>query len=121
MQVLVNINFNMPFKCSRHTAIQTFDYKIIHRRLACNEWLKNRKIKSDRTCSFCNNVDSICLFSLIINVSSSFENVGLSVFNTREENHIHESILFEFYLNFQVTVMMPSHTLLSHTQTQTQK
>ncbi len=34
-------------------------YKIIHRTLACNEWLKNIKIKVDITCSFCNNVDSI--------------------------------------------------------------
>ncbi len=31
----------MPFVCSRHTAIQTFKYKIIHRNLTCNEWLNN--------------------------------------------------------------------------------
>ncbi len=32
--------FKMPFICSRHTSIQTFQYKIIHRTLPCNEWLK---------------------------------------------------------------------------------
>ncbi len=35
--------FKMPFLCSRHTSIQALQYKIIHRTLPCNEWLKNIK------------------------------------------------------------------------------
>ncbi len=37
--------FKMTFLCSRHTTIQTFQYKIIHRTLPCNEWLNNTKNK----------------------------------------------------------------------------
>ncbi len=44
------------------TVIQIFQYKIIHRTLACNEWLNNFKIKVDNSCLFCNNVDSISHF-----------------------------------------------------------
>ncbi len=36
--------FKMPFICSRQTTIQTFQCKITHRKLACNEWLNNIKI-----------------------------------------------------------------------------
>ncbi len=40
-----NTIFKMPFICSRQTTIQTFQYKITHRILACNEWLNNIKLK----------------------------------------------------------------------------
>ncbi len=51
--------FRRTFICARQTTIQTFQYKIIHRKLACNEWLKNIKFKICNTCSFCNNIDTI--------------------------------------------------------------
>ncbi len=35
------IIFKKPFICSRHTIIQTFQYRIIHQIIACNEWLKH--------------------------------------------------------------------------------
>ncbi len=54
--------FKMPVICSRHTSIQAFQYKIIHRTLPCNEWLKNIKIKPDSKCTYCNNTDSITHF-----------------------------------------------------------
>ncbi len=40
--------FKMPFICTRDTVMQTFQYKIIHRTLACNECLKNIKIKTEK-------------------------------------------------------------------------
>ncbi len=54
--------FKMPFICSRHTSIQAFQYKIIHRTLPCNEWFKNKKIKPDSKCTYCNNTDTITHF-----------------------------------------------------------
>ncbi len=30
----------------------TFQYRIIHRALLCNEWLKNNKIKPDKNAPF---------------------------------------------------------------------
>ncbi len=53
--------FTMPFICSRHTSMQAFQYKIRHRTLPCNEWLKNIKIKPDSKCTYCN-ADSITHF-----------------------------------------------------------
>ncbi len=38
--------FKMSFLFSRHTAIQTFQYKMIHRTLPCNECLNNIKINT---------------------------------------------------------------------------
>ncbi len=98
--------------CTRHTAIQTSQYKIIHRILACNEWLKNIKIKSVNTCSFCNNVDSISHFLIDCRSNNIFveswtiwweSRIGLSI---QEENHIHESILFGFPGNSDDAIVM---------------
>ncbi len=64
--------FKMPFICSRHTTIQTFQYKITHRILACNEWLNNIKIKICNTCSFCNDKDTISHFLIDCNSNKFF-------------------------------------------------
>ncbi len=91
----------MSFICSRHTTIQTFQYKITHRILACNEWLNNIKIKTCNTCSFCNDKDTISHF--LIDCNSKFFGKSwakwweaMTGFNIREESYIHESILFRF-------------------------
>ncbi len=63
--------FKIPFICSRHTSIQGFQYRIIHRTLPCNEWLKNIKIKPDSKCTYCNNTDSTPYFSLTAKAMNS--------------------------------------------------
>ncbi len=62
-KIWINI-FKMPFKIVRDTKIQTFQYRILHRILPCNSWLKNIKIKDSNICSFCNEVDDIPHFLL---------------------------------------------------------
>ncbi len=100
----------MLFLCTRHTAIQTFQYRIIHRTLACNEWLKNIKIKSVNTCSFCNNVDSISHF--LINCRSNiFWKSSAKWWDSRTdlniwEENIYESILFGFLGNSDNTIVI---------------
>ncbi len=37
--------FEQPFKCYRVTKIQSFQFRIIHRIIPCNQWLKNVMIK----------------------------------------------------------------------------
>ncbi len=64
--------FKMPFICSRQTTIQTFQYKITHRILVCNEWLNNIKIKIYNTCSFCNDKDTISHFPIDCNSNKCF-------------------------------------------------
>ena len=94
--------FKMPFICSRHTSIQAFQYKIIHRTLPCNEWLKNIKIKPDSNCTYCNITDSITHFLIDCKSNTFFWKSwakwwqSMTRFNIRGESHIHESILFGF-------------------------
>ena len=45
--------FTHPFIITRETQIQTFQYKIIHRNIACNHWLMNIKILNSDICLFC--------------------------------------------------------------------
>ncbi len=47
-------------------------FKIIHRILACNEWLKNITIKICNTCSFCNDIDTISHFLINCNSNKFF-------------------------------------------------
>ncbi len=49
----------MPFKTDRDTQIQSFQFRIIHKTIACNEWLNNLTIKSTNNSSFCEQTDSI--------------------------------------------------------------
>ncbi len=75
-----------------------------------NQWLKNIKIKiKDNACSFYTKADSISPF-LIDCVSNrlfwkSWAKLweAINCFNIKDENHIHESILF----GFQIVVMVP--------------
>ena len=43
----------IPFKCTKNTKLQAFQYKIIHYILATNRSLKLAKIKTDENCTFC--------------------------------------------------------------------
>ena len=56
--------FKMPFNSIRETKYQSFQYKIVHRIIACNKWLCNIKIKDNSKCTFCNEEDSIEHFFL---------------------------------------------------------
>ncbi len=92
----------MPFISTTPTVVQTFQYKIIHRTIACNEWLKNIKIKIDNTCSVCTNADSIshllidCISNRLLRRNWAKWWQAMTGFNIREENHIQESILLRF-------------------------
>ncbi len=97
-----NIIFKMPFIITRDTSIQSFQYKILHRTLPCNEWLNKIKINSEKTCSYCNEIDMITHF-LIEWKSNKYFWKGwsrwwhsITGFNLSEENYIYEYILFGF-------------------------
>lgn len=51
--------YRLPFTCCKYTKLQSFQYKIINRVVACNYWLFRTKIKSSGKCSFCEHIDSI--------------------------------------------------------------
>jgi hypothetical protein len=51
--------YTLPFKCCKYTKYQSFQYKIIHRIIACNYWLLKMNIHSTGQCSFCTELDNI--------------------------------------------------------------
>ena len=56
--------YKLPFIITRETKLQSFQYKIIHRIIACNKWLFNIKIKDSSRCSYCECEDNIQHFFL---------------------------------------------------------
>jgi len=98
--------FNHPFKTCRETKLQSLQFKIIHRTIACNHWLYNIKIAENNTCIFCNShPDTIEHFFLLCNNVNhfwvSFNNwwKGLTNQNLIEINipsKLQQNILFGF-------------------------
>ena len=56
--------FDLAFRVSRETKIQSLQYKIIHRIVNCNKKLYDWKIKDSAKCSYCLNEDDVCHFFL---------------------------------------------------------
>ena len=45
--------FKMSFTATRETKLQTFQYKLIHRVIPCNDWLYTIRIKDSNKCIYC--------------------------------------------------------------------
>ncbi len=102
--------FTIPFISTWDTRLQSFQYKILHRTLPCNEWLKNIKIKSESTSSYCNEIDTITQF-LINCISNTYFGKSWAIlwysitdFNLGEEQYICMNL---FYSDFQVIAITP--------------
>lgn len=58
--------FQIPFTCCRETYLQSFQYRIIHRILPCNNWLYKLKITDTNICTYrhctTNDIDDIYHF-----------------------------------------------------------
>ena len=74
--------FNVCFKTSEDTAIQWLQFRLLHRILPVNKYLKQLKIKSSDTCSFCGELEDIPhLFFLCQNVSRLWNKLSLHILN----------------------------------------
>ena len=62
--------FTLPFKTSRETKLQSFQYKIIHRVISCRKWLYNQKVIPSPYCTLCNNNCIDTILHLLIECSS---------------------------------------------------
>ena len=51
--------FKMPFRSCTSTLLQCFQYKIIHRVIACRKWLYNLRVLNSSKCLYCDDEDSI--------------------------------------------------------------
>ena len=94
--------FRMPFVCTRETKLQSFQYKIIHRTIACNRWLFNIKVKESDKCNFCYEVDDIQHFLLYCDRVVDFWQSFFKWWNRvskiviLDESELEECILFGF-------------------------
>ncbi len=77
--------FKLPFVVLRHTKIQTFHYKVLHRVLPY-KWLYNIKIKDYEICEYCNDVDDIVYFFLKCSKIWDFCNVIFTTRNLVKQN-----------------------------------
>lgn len=51
--------YKIPYISARDTKLQAFHFRVVHRFLPCNRFLKNIRIIDNDTCSFCNDSDTI--------------------------------------------------------------
>ncbi len=92
----------MPFKTARDTQIQSFQFRIIHRTIACNDWLNNLTFKSTNKCNVCEHTDSIIHFFINCGKTNQFWKTWalwwkrLTGFDITIDNFILECIIFGF-------------------------
>ncbi len=58
--------FKIDVQICRDTKLQSFQYRIIHRIITCNKWLKDKKIKDISVCHF---VTYVMLYNIVSIVS----------------------------------------------------
>lgn len=76
--------YTSPYRAARDTKLQAFQFRVIHRILACNKFLNNIRIRPTDTCSFCPLPDTIQHFLIECpqtkifwdNLSESFDREG---------------------------------------------
>ena len=66
------IIFSVPFVACNETALQSFQYKLIHRIIACRQWLYKLKIVDSPNCTKCGQVDTLQHFFINCQVLATF-------------------------------------------------
>jgi len=64
--------FKLPFQTCEETQLQSFQFKILHRIIACNHWLHIINIKDSPLCTDCNEDDTLLHFFINCNLVTSF-------------------------------------------------
>ena len=68
--------YGLPFKCTKISKLRVFQFKLLHRRLATNDFLKKIKLRDNDLCNFCQ-IEEETLIHLFWNctvTSSSWHN-----------------------------------------------
>jgi exonuclease III len=98
--------FTLPYITLRHTRLQTLQYKILHRNIACNKWLYNIKIATTDICDYCSKCDDIPHFFYHCPNTKEFWKFTLkwieSIINIkiRDTNFTEECIIFGIPLTY---------------------
>ena len=79
--------YKIPFSSCRETELQSFQYKIVNRIIACRHWLFNLKVVNSPLCLQCNEDDTLQHFFIHCDLSVQFWNSFVTWWNnlTNEE------------------------------------
>ena len=91
--------FQIPYMTTRETRLQSLQYKLLHRIIPCNVWLKQIKIKATDECDYCQEKDTIEHFFLECQSVKEFWNFLFNWWETvtnTELDVIKEELLFGF-------------------------
>lgn len=94
--------YTLPFKIVRETKLHTFQYKVLHRRITCNKYLKNIRIKEDDTCISCPEVDTLEHFLFLCPRVQAFWNAPIQWLAREVDLHINistEEYIFGLHTN----------------------
>jgi hypothetical protein len=96
--------FSAPFKACRETQLQSFQYRVIHRILPCNEWLYIRKVISSDQCTYryCDNpsTDTIRHFLITCSLVANFWKAFVTWWNRLEYSKLNPLVEENIILGF---------------------
>ena len=108
LEVDVNIwsnIFKQAFTITRETALQTFQYKIIHRLIVCQKKLWDMKLVDSPVCLYCNKIDDLRHFFIFCEKSNQFWNSFFNWWNSLGDikisddcDSLEECVLFGFQI-----------------------
>lgn len=80
--------YKRPYMSGRDTKLQSFQFRICHRIIPCNKFLRNIRIRPDDNCSFCQEQDSIQHFLFLCPDTKAFWNTLCNWFATEVDIQI---------------------------------
>lgn len=86
--------YKLPYKSARDTKLQAFQFRVIHRFLPCNQFLKNIRITREDKCSFCTDTDSIQHFLFTCTLVQDFWRQLISWFAREADIQLTRAFLF---------------------------
>lgn len=102
--------YRTPYKCARDTKLQAFHFRIVHRFLPCNRFLRNIRIKREDTCSYCPAPDTIEHFLFYCPIVVTFWKEVVAWFE--RESDIHLGVSLRAFL-FGVPDSTPNSTVIN--------
>ncbi len=109
--------FKIAFQICRDIKPQRFPFRIIHRIIPCNKWLKDKKIKDSSVCNICDKCDDLQHFFLFCSKTHEYWNFWtnwwkkLTNFNIKKHNNLEECNIFGFPDNDDNTKVL-NHCIL---------
>ena len=109
--------FETPYKITRETRLQSFQYRLIHRIIPCNKWLYNITVKKSSKCAFCDNEDDLLHYFIYCHKTDlfwkCFFNWWYAISDITIDETLEEHILFGYPGNSDVEKVLNYCVLLA--------